>query len=259
MPTRAIGMFRAINGQERQSMKLLKMLLAVVTLTATGCKTSHAEEEWVSLFNGKDLDGWIVKTKGSPAGENPWNLFRVEESVLTVSYADFDKTFSDEFGHIHTAAAYTNYRFRCEYRFIGDQVEGGPDWAYANSGIMLNCPHPSKMSLDQKFPDSAEFQLLGDTRTTGSLFTPGCIVTYNGEDNGKSVKSSIPSLPLGEWVKAEAVVKDGTIQHWINGELVMEYSNPRFEDGTPMIGGHIALQAESHPCQFRNIEIKILD
>jgi hypothetical protein len=39
----------------------------------------------------------------------------------------------------------------------------------------------------------------------------------------------------------------------------MEYSNPRFMDGTPMNGGHLSLQAESHPCQFRKIEIMELD
>jgi hypothetical protein len=237
-------------------MKHTLRLLATVLL----CSSAYADGDWKSLFNGKDLEGWIVKTKGLPAGENPWNLFRVEDGLLTVSYAEFDKTFKDEFGHIHTANAYTNYRFRCEYRFIGKQVQGGPKWAYANSGIMLNCPHPAEMGLDQKFPDSAEFQLLGDTRTTGSLFTPGCRVTYQDQpDMKKAVKSTIPSLPLGEWVKAEAVVKDGTIQHWINGQLVMEYSNARFDDGTPMTGGHISLQAESHPCQFRKIEILVLD
>jgi hypothetical protein len=221
----------------------------------------HSSDPWISLFNGKNLDGWIVKTKGTPAGENPGNLFRVEDGALTVSYADFWKErFKDEFGHIHTAKTYKNYRFRCEYRFVGKQVPGAPKWAYANSGIMLHCPHPSKMDVDQKFPDSAEFQLLGDTRTTGSLFTPGCMVTYKDQvDMKNSIKSTVPALPFGEWVKAEALVKDGTIQHWINGQLVMEYSNARFLDGTPMTEGHISLQAESHPCQFRNIEIKSLD
>jgi hypothetical protein len=242
-------------------MKSLNALLATILLLTAGCTTAKQDPEWISLFNGQDLDGWIVKTKGAPSGENPWNLFRVEDGVLTVSYADFDKEkFKDEFGHIHTANAYENYRFRCEYRFIGEQVPGGPKWAYANSGIMLGCPHPAEMGLDQKFPNSAEFQLLGDTRTTGSLFTPGCMVTYQDQpDMKKAIKSKLPALPLGEWVKAEAVVKDGTIQHWINGELVMEYSNPRYDDGTPMTSGHIALQAESHPCQFRNIEILVLD
>jgi len=239
-------------------MKKLHALLATFVLVTTGFTTDQPDSEYTRLFNGKNLDGWIVKTKGTTAGENPGNIFRVEDGLLTVSYDAFD-TFGGNFGHIHTDQTYTNYRFRCEYRFIGEQAPGGPKWAYANSGIMLHCPHPSEMSVDQSFPDSAEFQLLGDTRTTGSLFTPGSKVEYNGVDTGKSVKSTVPSLPFGEWVKAEAVVKNGTIQHWINGELVMEYTNPRFDDGTPMLDGHISLQAESHPCQFRNIEILELD
>lgn len=231
-----------------------------ITLAAIALATSAFSNDWKPLFNGKNLDGWIVKIANSKVGENPGNMFRVEDGFLTVSYADYGKEkFAGDFGHIHTANAYTNYQFRCEYRFIGEQVAGAPKWAYANSGIMLNCPHPSKMTVEQKFPNSAEFQLLGETRTTGSLFTPGCKVDKNGEEVTGAIKSAVPSKPFGEWVKAEAIVKDGTIQHWINGELVMEYSNARFDDGTPMVGGHISLQAESHPCQFRNIEIKVLD
>lgn len=243
-------------------MKTILSLLAIAAFAATGCTTAQKNTpEWQSLFNGKDLTGWTVKTKGTPAGENPWNLFRVEDGLLTVSYTDFDlDKFKDQFGHIHTDKSYKNFRFRCEYRFIGEQVPGAPKWAFANSGIMLLCPPPSEMGLDQSFPHSAEFQLLGVNRTTGSLFTPGCMVTYKEQpDMAKSIKSTVPSLPLGEWVKAEAVVQNGTIQHWINGELVMEYSNSRLMDGTPMLEGHISLQAESHPCQFRNIEILILD
>ena len=239
-------------------MKNIITLLALLVILS-GCTTAKQSNEYTSLFNGKDLDGWIIKVNKSPVGENPGNIFRVEDGLLSVSYDAYEK-FDNDFGHIHTAKSYKNYRFRCEYRFIGEQTPGAPGWALANSGIMLHCPNPAEMGLDQKFPNSAEFQLLGDTRTTGSLFTPGCMVSYKDQpDMKKSIKSTIPSLPLGEWVKAEAVVIDGHIQHWINGQLVMEYDNPRFDDGTPMVEGHISLQAESHPCQFRNIEILVLD
>ncbi|WP_372796022.1 DUF1080 domain-containing protein [Pontiella sp.] len=234
-----------------------KRLLILCALSISAAAFSN---DWKPLFNGKNLEGWIVKTAGSKAGENPHRMFRVEDGCLTVSYADYPaEKFTGDFGHIFTANSYTNFRFRCEYRFVGEQVAGAPKWAFANSGIMLHCPRPSTMAVDQKFPDSAEFQLLGDTRTTGSLFTPGCTVEKDGRTVSNNIKSTVPSRPLGEWVKAEAVVRNGTIQHWINGELVMEYSNPRFDDGSPMTGGHIALQAESHPCQFRTIEILVLD
>ena len=238
-------------------MKLLNILLIAITLGTS----AFAEDEFTPLFNGKNLDGWTVKVKGYAAGENPWNVFRVEDGTLAVSYADYpNEKFKGEFGHLFTEGTYTNFRFRCEYRFIGEQVAGAPGWAYANNGIMLLCPHPDTMPMNQAFPNSTEFQFLGDTRTTGSLFTPGCMVAYKDQpDMAKSIKSDVPALPFGEWVEAEAVVKNGTIQHWINGKLVMEYANPRLLDGTPMTSGHIALQAESHPTQFRNIEIQVLD
>ena len=54
-------------------------------------------------------------------------------------------------------------------------------------------------------------------------------------------------------------MRDGHIQHIINGDVVMDYSNPRYDDGTPVTSGYVSLQAESHPCQFRNIEVRVLE
>jgi len=241
---------------------MIKISLIILTVLTMGNAVS-AEEHWISLFNGKNLDGWIPKIKGTKLGENPGNIFRVQDGLLTVSYDAFDR-FDNRFGHLFTDRPYTNFRFRLEYRFIGEQAKGGPKWAFRNNGIMLCCQPPETMGIDQSFPDSIEFQLLGafdngKPRGTGALFTPGTLVTYQGKDMKKSVKSSMPALPPNVWVKAEAVVKDGKIQHWINGKLVMEYSNPRYDNGKPATSGYIALQAESHPIQFRNIEILILD
>jgi hypothetical protein len=219
-----------------------------------------AEEGWISLFNGKNLDGWRVKIAGHELGENPGDIFRVEDGLLTVSYDQFEE-FGGRFGHIFAEKPYSNYRFRCEYRFRGEQSPGGPGWALRNSGIMIHCQDPESMSVDQSFPNCVEFQFLGKNETgkervTGALFTPGSKVDYEGKPTIKgSMKSNCPALPPGEWVKAEAVVDGKTIQHHINGKLVLEYTNPRYDDDTPMTSGHISLQAESHPIQFRNIEI----
>lgn len=246
-------------------MKKFITLLALASLTLSGCTAATSEKEnWQTLFNGKDLDGWIVKTKGTPAGENPGNIFRVEDGLLTVSYADFEGKFKDQFGHIFIDRPFTNYHFRCEYRFIGEQIEGGPGWAYANNGAMLSGQDPRTMEKDQKFPNSLEFQFLAQDktgkRTTGSICTPGTYVDVNGETVKKHViQSTGIASPMGEWVVAEAIVKDGQIKHIINGETAIEYANPKYDDGTPVTHGWISLQAESHPCQFRNIELLELD
>ena len=223
-----------------------------------------AADEWTSIFNGKDLDGWTVKVRGSKVGENPGNVFRVEDGLLTVSYDAFDE-FGERFGHIFIDRPFTNYHVRCEYRFTGEQVKGGPEWAFRNNGAMLHCQSPESMKIDQKFPDSLEFQFLGayddgKPRVTGSICTPGTYVDVNGETIKKHVIStSCQALPAGEWVLAEAIVKYGKVQHLINGEVVIEYTNLRHDDGTPVTSGYVSFQAESHPTQFRNIEILELD
>lgn len=239
------------------SMKTL--LLTLVTLLCIASSPVLAEDGWISLFNGKNLDGWTVKVTGYKAGENPGNLFRVQDGALTVSYDAFD-TFNDTFGHIITNDSYTNYRFRLEYRFVGEQTPNAPGWAFRNSGIMAHSQPAESMEIDQKFPDSLEFQFLGagidgKPRFTGSFFLVGNAADHNGVEVTKSVQSKYPARPLDEWVKAELVVQDGLVQHIINGEVVMEYNNPREDDGTPKVSGHIGLQAESHGVQFRNIEI----
>src|SRR5437868_6932621 len=54
---------------------------------------------WISLFNGKDLDGWTPKIRGYSAGENYADTFRVEDGVIKVSYAKYPR-FDRKFGHL---------------------------------------------------------------------------------------------------------------------------------------------------------------
>ncbi|MBI3118397.1 MAG: DUF1080 domain-containing protein, partial [Candidatus Hydrogenedentes bacterium] len=126
---------------------------------ATAAETGQTEK-WVSLFNGKDLDGWTPKIKGYPLGENFGNTFRVEDGVLKVVYDAYEK-FDGKFGHLFYKEPYSNYRLRVEYRFVGEQVPGGTSWAWRNSGAMLHCQDPKSMGQDQDFPVSIEVQFLG--------------------------------------------------------------------------------------------------
>ncbi|MCK4564683.1 MAG: DUF1080 domain-containing protein, partial [Verrucomicrobia bacterium] len=204
-------------------MKRLTAALAIIALSTT----AFSEDPWINLFNGKNLDGWTVKIAGFEAGENPGKIFRVEDGLLTVSYDAFDN-FGGRFGHIFIDRPFTNYHFRCEYRFTGEQAKGGPGWAYANSGAMLQGQSPESMGAKQSFPNSIEFQFLAQDksgkRPTGSICTPGTYVDIGGKTTKSHViKSTGKALPLGEWVVAEVIVKDGKLQHLINGQLVIEY------------------------------------
>jgi hypothetical protein len=234
------------------------------------------EEQWVSLFNGENLDGWTPKFAQHEYGVNFKNTFRVEDGILKVCYDEHEK-FNGEFGHLFYKDKFSNYRLRVEYRFVGEQLEGGPSWAFRNNGIMIHGQTPQSMAIDQSFPVSIEVQLLGgdgtNERPTGNLCTPGTHVVMDGELIRRHCTNSSSETYHGDvWVLAEVEVLGNTITHFINGEEVLSYTEPQLdendrdarkliEDGHDIMltGGTISLQAESHPTEFRKIEILVFD
>ena len=230
---------------------------------------------WVSLFNGEDLEGWSPKIRGYEYGENYANTFRVEDGVLKVRYDQYEGAFDKRFGHLFYKAPYSHYILRLEYRFVGEQAEGGEGWANRNSGIMIHGQPPETMELEQDFPVSIEVQLLGGKgdgmpRPTMNLCTPGTHVELNGKlFKPHCTKSNSQTYDDEVWVSCEVEVRGNEIiRHRVEGETVIEYSKPQLdkkaeklipESGDVQLSdGSISLQSESHPCEFRNIYIRDL-
>lgn len=248
--------------------QLFPVLLFVLLI---GCTPKEAPSEYVSLFNGKDLEGWTPKISGFKAGENYKNTFRVEDGLLKVSYADYD-SFRGEFGHLFYKELFDNYKLRIEYRFSKVRTNGGPDWAFSNSGVMFHSQSAESMGIDQDFPVSLEAQFLGSegerTRTTMNLCTPGMHVTMGDTlTRIHCIDSKSKPIQNGDWVTIELIVYgDSIIHHLVNGDTVMTYSKPiigggyvpenySVPDGTPIKEGYICLQAESHAIDFRKVEV----
>ncbi len=250
-----------------------RRLIAILLLAAPAA-TVTAGDEWLALFNGEDLCGWIPKIRGFPAGENYAGTFRVERGILTVSYDGYEE-FGERFGHLFFETPYSYYRLRIEYRFVGEPAPGTPAWAHRNSGVMLHSQPPQTMPPAQDFPISLEMQFLGgladgEDRPTGNLCTPGTHVVIDGcfEDT-HCIAANAPTIPDNRWVLAEALVLgDERIVHYIDGEPVIEYTKPTTgggvvsghrpemkPEGEPLASGYIALQSEGHPIQFRRVEI----
>ena len=230
-------------------------------------------EEWTPLFNGKDLDGWTPKITGRALGDNFNDTFRVENGVLRVAY-DRNKDFGGHFGHLFYKDKFSHYRLRIEYRFVGTQTPGGPGWAVRNSGVMLHCQPPATMTKGQEFPVSIEVQFLGGEgsreRHTANLCTPGTHVEIGGKLVTRHCTDSTSKTYHGDqWVTVEVEVRgDEVIRHVVDGKVVLEYAKPQLDDndadakrllekGAPKAvkEGYIALQAESHPVEFRKVEL----
>ena len=250
-------------------------LVPLLTLSAAE-KEDADKKKWIQLFNGKDLSGWKVKIKGHALGDNFGKTFRVEDGVLKVGY-DAYKGFGTKFGHLFYEKPFSHYIIRCEYRFTGKQVAGGPGWAFRNSGIMVHGQSPESMGKDQNFPVSIEVQLLGGReagkRPTANLCTPGTHVFYKGKLHKPHCTSSASKTYRGDqWVTVEIEVRGSeVIRHKIDGKTVLEYAKPQFDpndkdakkliagkpDGKSLLieGGSISLQSESHPVEFRKVEL----
>lgn len=262
-------------------LRVLCSTLVVLLFAVASCTSSPPapgpfevdEEEWTSLFNGEDLEGWTPKITGYTPGQNKGSTFRVEDGLLTVQYDAYDQ-FDGQFGHLVSDTTFSHYALRAEYRFFGEQVSGGPDWATENSGIMVHSQPAETMTRNQDFPLSIEVQLLGsagqEERSTANLCTPGThVVMADTLNTTHCIQSNSATYPGTEWVRVEALVLgDSLVQHRVNGTPVLEYTAPQIgggqvanadpsvkQDGTPLTKGHIALQSESHPVQFRTVEV----
>lgn len=258
-------------------MKKILFLTASLWMMVIQALYPQSDRDWIALFNGKDLENWHVKINGYDLDDNFGNTFRVEDGIMKVSYDQYDD-FGDRFGHIYYAEPFSYYKLVVEYRFVGEQALNGPGWAFRNSGIMLHCQPPETIGKDQDFPISVEVQLLGgdgtNDRTTSNVCTPGTEVYIDGEMVPSHCLSSSSKTYHGDqWVRAEVVVLgDYLIRHLVNGEEVLSYTDPRIGgpnvsnfdpsvkvDGKPLTGGYISLQSESHPIEFRKVELLDLE
>lgn len=234
--------------------------------------TKSDEENWIQLFNGKDLTGWTPKIRGYELGENFGDTFRVKDGKIVVGYEAYDK-FNQRYGHLFYKTPYSHYRIRAEYRFVGEQANGGEGWAYRNSGLMLHGQTPESMTKGQDFPVSIEVQLLGGNaqgeRTNANLCTPGTNVVMDGKLIKQHCTSSTSKTCRGdEWFTVEVEVKGSEgFRHFVDGEEVLSYQSPQLDesdenarklikDGKLLLdGGTISIQSESHPVEFRKIEL----
>jgi hypothetical protein len=258
-------------------MKKTMFFMAFAMLCICGCKSiqpGKTKGKWMPLFNGKDINDWFVKIQHHEVGENFGNTFRAEDGIVKVRYDQYGD-FNDQFGHLYYKIPFSYYHLKFEYRFVGKQQKGAPDYTLLNSGVMFHSQDPRTMPREQDWPISIEFQLLGGLgdgkpRPTGNMCSPGTKIVYNGIlDERHCINSTSKTYDGDQWVKAELIVLgDSLITHIINGDTVMRYSKPQIggdvvnrfdpkikQDGKLLSSGYIALQSEGQPVDFRNIEL----
>ncbi len=262
------------------------ILIYLLTISALFAQKKADQTDWQSLFNGKDLTGWDIKIAGQPVNDNYKNTFRVQDGMLRVMYDEY-QNFDDKYGHLYYKTPYSYYILKYQYRFRGEQTKGGAVWNVRNSGVMFHAQSAQSLSFNQGFPVSLEMQLLGGlgkgVRHTGNLCTPGTQVSMTGGLRMEHcIDSDSKTYDGDQWINAGLIVLGDSIAHQIiEGDTVLTFEKLQVgggfvggnmnwkaggisdehaeawikKDGTPLGTGYIALQAESHPIDFRNIEL----
>ncbi|MEB2785725.1 3-keto-disaccharide hydrolase [Algoriphagus persicinus] len=264
-----------------------KVLVATILGSVLiSCKTEKNEiqvaekpqSEWIEMFNGENLDGWIPKIYHHETGENYQSTFRIVDGTIAVNYDDYNEGFNDRYGHLFYKKPFSAFHMTWEYRFTDQWLEDAASYTYRNSGVMFHSQAPETILKEQDWPISVEWQMLaeeeeGVPRPTGNMCSPGTDVFFEGEkDPRHCINSTSPTFKWDEWVKADLIVYgDSLVIHMVNGDTVLQYTKPQvgggvannFDpkhkvDGKALTEGYIGLQSEGQGVIFKNLKIKEL-
>lgn len=257
-------------------------LLAVLVLA--GFTPLHAEEKtpWVSLFNGKDLDGWDTWL-GQPLGEKEAvGLNKDPKHVYTVALIDGKPAIrisGEIFGALTSKKEFESYHLKLEFKW-GEKRWPPREKAVRDSGLLYHCvgPHGAAGSFWMR---SQECQI--QEHDCGDYWSvAGAVVDVEGERNegkgpvvykkggqkftvpGKNsgariVKHPDNEKPTGQWNTVELLTVGPTSVHIINGTVNMVLTNSRHlvaGKEVPLTRGKIQLQSEGAEVLYRNIVYK---
>lgn len=203
--------------------------------------SSTRAQQFSTLFNGNNLDGWYVYLNGLPVGKDTAKVFTVSDNMLLIS----GKTF----GYICTNDSYKNFHLKLEFKW-GTKKHPPRQNAKRDSGILY---YFASSSPDKIWPRSIECQVQ-ETDCGDFWLIDSTSVTVNGKHypptkNQQVVKTSDQEKPSGEWNTIEVIAKDGKCTHIVNGVIVNEGVNANVREG------RIAIQSEGAEIYYRNIQL----
>ena len=206
-------------------------IVIITTLAFVSCAFSQTRE----LFNGTDLSGWNLFLDPS-SDANPADVFQAKDGVINIS--------GKPFGYMYTKEKFENFRLHIEWRW--------PETP-SNSGIFIFTQEPAYWA------NCIEVQLRAGSAGDFVLMGGADMKEFKLPENKERPKFPILAKftksnenPAGEWNNATITAKNGVIEVFINGTLQNR--------GTSLNkNGHISLQSEGGPIQFRNIRLTPLN
>jgi hypothetical protein len=206
-------------------------------------KPVFLEARFMSLLNGRNLNGWYTWLESKGKNNDPEHIFTVQaDGVLH----DTGK----EVGYIMTEKGFGNYHFRLQFKWGKDKWPPRES-NKRDSGICYNIPIDD---TDRIWPQSIECQIQeGDV---GDFWLLGySTIQVDGTQNApylhtRMVKKKDAEKPSGEWNTVEVISFNGKCAHIVNGVVV------NYGENASLIGGRILLQSEYAEIFYRNVSIR---
>ena len=229
---------------------ILGLLIVGTTLMVApwDMEMTQSEAGFTSLFNGKDLSGWVYGTrKGMP--NKSGKGYQVENGILF--------TTEEDGGNLFTEKEYADFVFRFEFRLTPN----------ANNGIGIRAP----LEGDAAYR-GIEIQVLDDT---GSKYTNLKPAQYHGSVYHMFAAKRGFQKPIGEWNAEEITARGRRITVVLNGTTIVDanlddvkdeellerhrdLSQPEGSRGIANTKGHIGLLGHGTRVEFRKLRIKEL-
>lgn len=212
---------------------LASLLLGLVIVgPAVSVTAAEPEEGFVSIFNGKNLDGWVGSTDG----------YFVEDECMVCDPKGG--------GNIYTEKEYANFVLRFEFKLP----------AGANNGLGIRAPLSGNAAYN-----GYELQILDNTAKKYEKLKP---YQYHGSLYGLAAAKRGHLKPIGEWNEQEVTVDGDTVKVVLNGTEILnadleEIRNNPTLDGSDHPGlkrstGHIGFLGHGARVEFRSLRLKSL-
>ncbi len=209
-------------------------LAALALLSTSDGRAEDKKGETISLFNGKNLDGWKVFIDPKAKDVKPEDVWSVKDETIVCK--------GKPYGYIITEKEYENYVLEVEWMWPGKGY---------NSGVLVHVTGPDKL-----WPKSVEAQLMSG-RAGDFWLVSGFKMDVDKSRQDEKVshhywridKDTAVEKKLGEWNKYEITCKGDTIKVVVNGKLCNEGKNAEITKGK------ILLQSEGGEIHFRNVKL----
>ncbi len=234
----------------RKAMLLLLVLACAALAPAIAIAIAQgAEPGFTSIFNGKDLAGWVYGRRANGQENKSGRGYQVENGVIYSTREDG--------GNLFTEKEYSDFVLRFEFKLTEN----------ANNGIGIRAPLEGDAAYN-----GIEIQVLDDS---GSQYTSLKPYQYHGSIYGMIPPKRGFQKPVGEWNTEEITAKGRNITVKLNGTTIVDanlddvkdpemlkthrdLSKPEGSRGIANTKGHIGLLGHGARVEFRNLRIKEL-